>query len=113
MVEQTVPPAPEKKESLISRVKSRGKEIKEKTVQTGRTVAEKGAKAKDCMAGKLGRIDAENCTLKEAMTKIEEEVFAGTKILEDLNARFMGSARKLRDQIARRTAKVGKHEFAC
>jgi len=57
------------------------------------------------MAGKFGKIDAENCTLKEAMAKIEEHVFAGTRILEDLDARFMGSARKLRDQIAKKNGK--------
>ena len=58
------------------------------------------------MAGKFAKIDTENCTLQEAMAKIEKDVFAGTKILEVLEARFMGSARKLRDQIARKTAKT-------
>ena len=58
------------------------------------------------MAEKLAKIDAENCTLQEAMAKIERDVFAGTKILEILEPRFMGSARKLRDQIARKTAKI-------
>jgi len=95
MEEQSQQPTSEKEESFFNRIK-RG----------GRTIAEKSAKAKDSMAGKFGKIDAENCTLQEAMTKIEEDVFAGTKILEDLEARFMGSARKLRDQIARKTAKT-------
>jgi hypothetical protein len=58
------------------------------------------------MAVKFSKIDPENCTLQEAMAKIEKDVFSGTKILEDLDARFMGSARKLRDQIARKTAKT-------
>ena len=40
-------------------------------VKTWRTIAEKSIKAKGSMAEKLGRIDAENCTLKEAMAKIE------------------------------------------
>ena len=95
MEEQSQQPISEKKESFFSRIKS-----------GGRALAEKSAKAKDSMAGKLGKIDAENCTLQEAMAKIEEDVFSGTKILEDLDARFMGSARKLRDQIARKTAKT-------
>jgi len=95
MEEQSQQPTSEKEESFFNRIK-RG----------GRTIAEKSAKAKDSMAGKFGKIDAENYTLQEAMTKIEEDVFAGTKILEDLDARFMGSARKLRDQIARKTAKT-------
>jgi uncharacterized integral membrane protein len=95
MEEQSQQPTSEKAESFFNRIK-RG----------GRAIAEKSAKAKDSMAGKFGKIDAENCTLQEAMTKIEEDVFAGTKILEDLEARFMGSARKLRDQIARKTAKT-------
>ena len=85
----------EKKESFIDRIK-----------KSGRVIAEKSAIAKNSMAGKFAKIDAENCTLQEAMAKIEKDVFAGTKILEDLDARFMGSARKLRDQIARKTAKT-------
>ncbi|MGB6012554.1 MAG: hypothetical protein WBI57_14915 [Desulfobacterales bacterium] len=85
----------EKKESFIDRIK-----------QGGRIIAEKSAIAKNSVAGKFAKIDAENCTLQEAMAKIEKDVFAGTKILEDLDARFMGSARKLRDQIARKTAKM-------
>ena len=74
--------------------------------RTSRTIAEKSSKAKESMAEKFGSFDVRNCTLQEAMTKIEEDVFAGTKILEDLDARFMGSARKLRDQMARKTAKI-------
>ena len=85
----------EKKESFIDKIK-----------KSGRIIAEKSAVAKNNMAGKFAKIDAENCTLQEAMAKIEKDVFAGTKILEDLDARFMGSARKLRDQIARKTAKI-------
>jgi hypothetical protein len=85
----------EKKESFINIIK-----------QGGRIVAEKSAMAKDSMAHKLARIDAENCTLKEAMEKIEEDIFAGSRILEDLDGRFIGSARKIRDQIARKTAKM-------
>jgi len=93
--EQGQQPISEKKESFLNRIK-----------KGGRIIAEKSAIAKNSMAGKFGKIDAENCTLKEAMAKIEEHVFAGTRILEDLDARFMGSARKLRDQIARKTAKT-------
>ena len=93
--EQGQQPISEKKESFLSRIK-RG----------GRIIAEKSAIAKNSMAEKFAKIDTENCTLQEAMTKIEEDVFAGTKILEDLDARFMGSARKLRDQIARKAAKT-------
>jgi hypothetical protein len=85
----------EKKESFIDRIK-----------KSGRVIAEKSAIAKNSMAEKFAKIDAENCTLQEAMAKIEKDVFAGTKILEVLEARFMGSARKLRDQIARKTAKT-------
>ncbi len=85
----------EKKESFIDRIK-----------KSGRVIADKSAIAKNSMAGKFAKIDAENCTLQEAMAKIEKDVFAGTKILEVLEARFMGSARKLRDQIARKTAKT-------
>jgi hypothetical protein len=85
----------EKKESLFDSIK-----------KGGRLIAEKSAMAKNSMAVKFSKIDPENCTLKEAMAKIEKDVFAGTKILEDLDARFMGSARKLRDQIARKTAKT-------
>lgn len=85
----------EKKESFINIIK-----------QGRRIIAEKSAIAKDSMAQKLARIDAENCTLKEAMEKIEQDVFAGTRILEDLDARFIGSPRKIRDQIARKTAKM-------
>lgn len=85
----------EKKESFIDKIK-----------KSGRVIAEKGTLAKNSMAEKFAKIDAENCTLQEAMVKIEKDVFAGTKILEDLDSRFMGSARKLRDQIARKTAKM-------
>ena len=85
----------EKKESFLDRIK-----------KSGRVIAEKSAIAKNSMAGKFAKIDAENCTLQEAMAKIERDVFAGTKILEVLEPRFMGSARKLRDQIARKTAKT-------
>ena len=85
----------EKKESFIDRIK-----------KSGRVIAEKSAIAKNSMAEKFAKIDAENCTLQEAMAKIERDVFAGTKILEILEPRFMGSARKLRDQIARKTAKT-------
>ena len=85
----------EKKESFLDRIK-----------KGGRVIAEKSSIAKNSMAGKFAKIDAENCSLQEAMTKIEKDVFAGTKILEDLDGRFMGSARKLRDQIARKTAKT-------
>ena len=80
----------EKKESFLDKIK-----------KSGRVIAEKSAIAKNSMAGKFAKIDAENCTLQEAMAKIERDVFAGTKILEVLEPRFMGSARKLRDQIAR------------
>jgi hypothetical protein len=85
----------EKKESFMDKIK-----------KSGRVIAEKSTIAKNSMAGKFAKIDAENCTLQEAMAKIEQDVFAGTKILEVLEARFMGSARKLRDQIARKTAKT-------
>jgi hypothetical protein len=85
----------EKKESLFDSIK-----------KGGRLIAEKSAMAKNSLAVKFSKIDPENCTLQEAMAKIEKDVFAGTKILEDLDARFMGSARKLRDQIARKTAKT-------
>ena len=85
----------EKKESLFDSIK-----------KGGRLIAEKSAMAKNSMAVKFSKIDPENCTLQEAMAKIEKDVFSGTKILEDLDARFMGSARKLRDQIARKTAKT-------
>ena len=85
----------EKKESLFDSIK-----------KGGRLIAEKSAIAKNSMAVKFSKIDPENCTLQEAMAKIEKDVFSGTKILEDLDARFMGSARKLRDQIARKTAKT-------
>ena len=96
MEEQIQQPTSEKKESFFKRIK-RG----------SRAIAEKSVKAKDSISGKFSKIDAaETCTLQEAMKKIEEDVFAGTKFLEDLDARFMGSARKLRDQIARRTAKT-------
>ena len=106
MEEQSIPPNSEKKESFFGRIKNTCKNIKDKTVKTSSTIFDKSVKAKESMAGKLGKIDAENCTLKEALAKIEESVFAGTKILEDLDTRFMGSARKLRDQISRRTAKT-------
>ncbi len=85
----------DRKESFINIIK-----------QGSRIIAEKSAIAKDSMAQKLARIDAEHCTLKEAMEKIEEDVFAGTRVLEDLDKRFMGSPRKIRDQIARKTAKM-------
>jgi len=106
MEAQSTSPKTEKKESFFSRLKSNGKKLKEKVGKIYRTVAKKSAKAKESMSGKLGKIDAENCTLQEAMAKIEKEVFAGTKILEDLDKRFVGSARKLRDQTARRTARA-------
>jgi hypothetical protein len=93
--EQVQQPISEKKESFLSRIK-RG----------GRIIADKSTIAKNSMAEKFAKIDAENCTLQEAMAKIEKDVFAGTKILEVLEARFMGSARKVRDQIARKTAKT-------
>jgi hypothetical protein len=93
--EQGQKPISEKKESFFNIIK-----------KSGRIIAEKSAIAKNSIAGKFANIDAEHCTLEEALAKIEEDVFAGTKILEDLDARFMGSARKLRDQIARRTAKT-------
>ena len=41
------------------------------------------------MAGKLGKINAKNYTLQEAMAKVEDEAFAGTKILEDPDAKFI------------------------
>jgi hypothetical protein len=85
----------EKKESFIDRIK-----------KSGRVIAEKSTIAKNSMAEKFAKIDVENCTLQEAMAKIERDVFAGTKILEVLETRFMGSARKVRDQIARKTAKT-------
>jgi hypothetical protein len=85
----------EKKESFIDKIK-----------KSGRVIAEKSTIAKKSMGEKFAKIDVENCTLQEAMAKIEKDVFAGTKILEVLDARFMGSARKLRDQIARKTAKT-------
>jgi hypothetical protein len=93
--EQVQQPISEKKESFIDRIK-----------KSGRVIAEKSTIAKNSMAEKFAKIDTENCTLQEAMAKIEKDVFAGTKILEVLEARFMGSARKLRDQIARKTAKT-------
>lgn len=93
--EQDQKPVSKKKESFINKIK-----------EGGRIIAEKSAIAKSSMSGKFAKIDPENCTLQEAMTRIEKDVFAGTKILEDLDARFMGSARKLRDQIARKTAKT-------
>ena len=70
------------------------------------TITEKGTKTKESISERLGKIDAEKCTLQEAMAKIEKDVFAGTKILDDLDKRFVGSARKLRDQTARRTART-------
>lgn len=85
----------DKKGSFLDRIK-----------KSSRVIAEKGAIAKNSMAEKFAKIDAENCTLQEAMAKIERDVFAGTKILEVLEPRFMGSARKIRDQIARKTAKI-------
>jgi hypothetical protein len=85
----------EKKESFLDKMK-----------KSGRVIAEKGAIAKNSIAEKFAKIDAENYTLQEAMAKIERDVFAGTKILEVLEPRFMGSARKIRDQIARKTAKI-------
>lgn len=106
MEEQSTSPRADNKEYFFSRLKSNGKKLKEKVGKTYRTIAEKSARAKESMSGKLGKIDAENCTLQEAMAKIEKEVFAGTKFLEDLDERFVGSARKLRDQTARRTAKA-------
>ncbi|MGB2929170.1 MAG: hypothetical protein WBB70_09685 [Desulfobacterales bacterium] len=106
MEEQSTSHRAENKESFFSRLKSNGKKLKEKVRKIYRTIAEKSSRAKESMSGKLGKIDAENCTLQEAMAKIEKEVFAGAKILEDLDERFVGSARKLRDQTARRTAKA-------
>lgn len=106
MEEQSTSPENESKESFFSRLKDNGKKLKEKMGNTYRNIAEKSARAKENMSEKLGKIDAENCTLQEAMAKIEKEVFAGTKILEDLDEKFVGSARKLRDQTARRTAKT-------
>jgi hypothetical protein len=106
MEEQSTSPENENKESFFSVLKNSGKKLKEKMGNTYRTVAEKSARAKESMSEKSGKIDAENSTLQEAMEKIEKEIFAGTKILEDLDEKFVGSARKLRDQTARRTAKT-------
>jgi intein/homing endonuclease len=101
---------PEQKHTADERGQSTLSEKKESFIDIirhgRRIIAEKSAIAKDSMAHKLAGIDAENCTLKEAMEKIEEDVFAGTRILEDLDARFIGSPRKIRDQIARRAAKM-------
>jgi len=106
MEEQNTSSTIENKESFFSRLKNFTKKLKETVGKTYRTIAEKSAKTKESMSGKLRKIDAENCTLQEAMEKIEKEVFAATKIIEDLDKRFVGSARKLRDQTARRTAKA-------
>ena len=94
-IEDDERPISEKKESFFDRIR-----------KGGRVIAEKSTIAKNSIAQKFAKIDVENFTLQEAMAKIEKDVFAGTKILEDLDARFMGSARKLRDQIARKTAKT-------
>ena len=94
-IEEDERPISEKKESFFDRIK-----------KGCRIIAEKSTIAKNNMAEKFAKIDAENCTLQEAMAKIEKDVFAGTKILGDLDARFMGSAIKLRDQLARKTAKI-------
>ena len=96
----------EKKESFIDKIKKSGRVIADKIKKSVRIITEKSTIAKNSMVEKFAKIDVENCTLQEAMAKIEKDVFTGTKILEVLDARFMGSARKLRDQIARKTAKT-------
>ncbi len=40
------------------------------------------------------------------MAKIESEIFDNTKLLQDLEGRYTGVARKLRDQLARGAAKM-------
>ena len=37
------------------------------------TITEKGTKTKESISERLGKIDAEKCTLQEAMAKIEKE----------------------------------------
>jgi predicted nuclease with TOPRIM domain len=92
--------------SIYHRIKSKWDTVKNKTVETSKTLASKGAEATSTVRERFSSIDAENCTLKEAMAKIEAEIFENTKLLQDLEGRYTGVARKPRDQLAHSAAKM-------
>lgn len=99
---QEIPPD----SSIYDKIKSNWHTVKDKAVETSKTLADKGAQATSGVRQRFTSIDAENCTLKEAMAKIESEIFDNTKLLQDLEGRYTGVARKLRDQLARGAAKM-------
>jgi uncharacterized coiled-coil DUF342 family protein len=94
------------KESMFGKLKSGWQSVVQTTSKTSKTLFEKGAQAKESMSERFAKLDVEACTLEEALNKIEADIFDSTAILEDLDDRFVGSARKIRDQVARSTAKM-------
>lgn len=94
------------KKSIFGKFKSGWRAVVQTTAKTSKSLYEKGVEAKHSMSDRLARFDAQKCTLEEALEKIESDIFESTAILEELDDRFVGSARKLRDRIARSTAKM-------
>ena len=97
-----VPPG----DSIYDKIKSNWHTVKDKAVETSKTLADKSVQATSGVRQRFTALDAENCTLKEAMAQIEADIFSHTKLLQDLEGRYTGVARKLRDQLARSASKM-------